>query len=163
AAERDVEAAAGAVLPERDTQRGTAQGVQRLTMVRFRTPSVDEIAAFLRRQADSTFSYPELGATRGVIPSGYNVDRNHIVLGTGQLAFERAKAAVRAWKMFSLPWLRFHWPTVPIEAGANVAVRVEVAGLWFLNGCRVVYVVDEPQRFGFAYGTLLDHAESGEE
>jgi len=28
---------------------------------------------------------------------------------------------------------------------------------------RVVYVVDEPDRRGFAYGTLPGHAESGEE
>jgi uncharacterized protein (UPF0548 family) len=28
---------------------------------------------------------------------------------------------------------------------------------------RVVYVVDEPQRRGFAYGTLPGHPESGEE
>ena len=38
--------------------------------------------------------------------------------------------------------------------------------LWSLNACRIVYVVDESQpirRFGFAYGTLPDHVESGEE
>ena len=29
--------------------------------------------------------------------------------------------------------------------------------------CRVVSVVDEPNRFGFAYGTLPGHAECGEE
>jgi len=29
--------------------------------------------------------------------------------------------------------------------------------------CRVVYVVDEPRRRGFAYGTLAGHQESGEE
>jgi uncharacterized protein (UPF0548 family) len=29
--------------------------------------------------------------------------------------------------------------------------------------CRVVYVVDEADRRGFAYGTLPGHAESGEE
>jgi uncharacterized protein (UPF0548 family) len=29
--------------------------------------------------------------------------------------------------------------------------------------CRVVYVVDEPDRVGFAYGTLPGHPESGEE
>ena len=27
----------------------------------------------------------------------------------------------------------------------------------------VVYVIDEPRRFGFAYGTLPDHVERGEE
>ncbi|HTG87378.1 MAG TPA: DUF1990 domain-containing protein, partial [Pyrinomonadaceae bacterium] len=26
-----------------------------------------------------------------------------------------------------------------------------------------VYVIDEPERFGFAYGTLAQHAERGEE
>ena len=38
-------------------------------------------------------------------------------------------------------------------------------GLWSLNASRVVYVVDEPgpvHRFGFAYGTLPDHVETGE-
>jgi uncharacterized protein (UPF0548 family) len=29
--------------------------------------------------------------------------------------------------------------------------------------CRVVYVINEPDRVGFAYGTLPGHAESGEE
>lgn len=29
--------------------------------------------------------------------------------------------------------------------------------------CRVIYVTDEPERSGFAYGTLPGHPESGEE
>jgi uncharacterized protein (UPF0548 family) len=35
-----------------------------------------------------------------------------------------------------------------------------------LNACRIVFLVDEEsplKRFGFAYGTLAEHAESGEE
>ena len=39
-------------------------------------------------------------------------------------------------------------------------------GLWWLNACRIVYVVDEEgpvTRFGFAYGTLPGHAGAGEE
>lgn len=37
-------------------------------------------------------------------------------------------------------------------------------GVGPLSGvCRVVYVVDEPNRCGFAYGTLPGHPESGEE
>jgi uncharacterized protein (UPF0548 family) len=38
--------------------------------------------------------------------------------------------------------------------------------VWWLNACRIVYAVDEMGpvcRFGFAYGTLPGHAESGEE
>ena len=44
-----------------------------------------------------------------------------------------------------------------------VAVLARVFGVWTLNACRIVYVVDEPTRFGFAYGTLPDHAECGED
>lgn len=39
-------------------------------------------------------------------------------------------------------------------------------GVWWLNACRVVSVVDEAgplSKFGFAYGTLPGHVESGEE
>ena len=39
-------------------------------------------------------------------------------------------------------------------------------GLWWLNACRIVYVVDEVEqvrRFGFGYGTLPEHAGTGEE
>jgi uncharacterized protein (UPF0548 family) len=39
-------------------------------------------------------------------------------------------------------------------------------GLWWLNACRIVYFVDEPgpvSRYGYAYGTLPDHAGTGEE
>jgi uncharacterized protein (UPF0548 family) len=37
-------------------------------------------------------------------------------------------------------------------------------GVWWLNACRVVYVVDERGPVSrFAYGTLPGHVESGEE
>jgi uncharacterized protein (UPF0548 family) len=53
-----------------------------------------------------------------------------------------------------------------IQTGEVVAVIAHVAGIWWLNACRIVYVIDEQaptRRFGFAYGTLPGHVESGEE
>jgi len=44
-----------------------------------------------------------------------------------------------------------------------VAILARSIGLWWLNACRIVYVVDKVDKFGFAYGTLPDHAGSGEE
>ena len=47
-----------------------------------------------------------------------------------------------------------------------VGVLAHVLGLWSLNACRIVFTVDErgsDTRCGFAYGTLPDHVESGEE
>ncbi len=46
-------------------------------------------------------------------------------------------------------------------------MRVRHFGFWSLNACRIVYLIDEKdspvRKFGFAYGTLTDHAECGEE
>jgi uncharacterized protein (UPF0548 family) len=39
-------------------------------------------------------------------------------------------------------------------------------GFWSLNACRIVYTIDDARdetRYGFAYGTLDEHIESGEE
>ena len=55
---------------------------------------------------------------------------------------------------------------MPIAPGTNVAVLARVLGIWYLNACRIVYVIDETgpiETYGFAYGTLPDHAEKGEE
>jgi uncharacterized protein (UPF0548 family) len=55
---------------------------------------------------------------------------------------------------------------VRVDASSEVAaVDSEVlVGLGPLHApCRVVYVIDEADRRGFAYGTLPGHPESGEE
>lgn len=65
--------------------------------------------------------------------------------------------------MFDLGWVELCWPDTPIEVGATVAVLVRHYGFWSLNACRIVYVVEETERYGFAYGTLAEHGEAGEE
>jgi uncharacterized protein (UPF0548 family) len=65
--------------------------------------------------------------------------------------------------MFQLGWVRVHDNAAPIRVGSAVAVLIRHFGFWSLNASRIVYVIDEERRFGFAYGTLRDHAESGEE
>jgi uncharacterized protein (UPF0548 family) len=54
-----------------------------------------------------------------------------------------------------------------VAVGATVAVQAKIFGFWSLSACRVVYLIDEEPafkgRFGFAYGTLPDHVERGEE
>jgi uncharacterized protein (UPF0548 family) len=69
--------------------------------------------------------------------------------------------------MFNIPWLTLYWASAPIRYGTDVAVLVHHFGFWSLNACRVVYVIQdntaESSRFGFAYGTLIEHAERGEE
>ncbi|MEP7213146.1 MAG: DUF1990 domain-containing protein [Acidobacteriota bacterium] len=130
-------------------------------------PEEKAIRRFLAEQAGSAYSYREVGASRsGNAPPGYNVDHNRALLGHGIEAFEFAKAAVRSWKMFDMPWVRLCFPDTPIESRQVVAIVISHFGFVSINAARIVYLVDdEPglKRFGFAYGTLLEHGESGEE
>ena len=129
-------------------------------------PSEDEIRRFISNQKDSGFSYSEIGASATAAPTGYNLDHTRVRLGRGEVTWRHAARAIRAWQMFSMPWVNLHWPSAPIQVGTVVAVSVRHLGFYSLNACRIVYVVDEEgptKRFGFAYGTLAEHAESGEE
>lgn len=129
-------------------------------------PSADIIHAFLAAQKDQQFSYDHVGASRKTVPDGYVVDHNRVQLGVGRAVFERATGAVRQWKMFEMDWLELGWPNVPIVAGSTVVVVVHHLGFWSLNACRIVYTIEERgtiEMYGFAYGTLSDHAEMGEE
>ena len=129
-------------------------------------PSDSDIRRFISKAKDTGFSYPEVGASATTAPAGYNVDHNRVRLGRGDGTWQRAVEAIRAWRMFSMPWVSVHWPNAPIQVGTDVAVSMHHFGFYSLNACRIVYVVDEEgpiERFGFAYGTLGEHAESGEE
>jgi uncharacterized protein (UPF0548 family) len=126
-------------------------------------PSPAAIEAFLLRAKQQSFSYPEVGSTRGQMPSGYTIDHNRIAIGTGKETFRRAAAALRSWEMFNVGWAHLLPPDTPIEVGNTVAVVFNHFGFWSKNACRIVYLIEEERRFGFAYGTLQQHAERGEE
>jgi uncharacterized protein (UPF0548 family) len=146
---------------------GSASLCRRATaVILLRRPSAHDIRVFIDAQAALPFSYEEVGATRGTPPAGYTVDRNRIRLGRGHTAFERGVAALRQWRMFAIDGVELCWPSASIATGTTVGVLAHAAGLWSLNACRVVYVVDERAeltRYGFAYGTLPEHAVRGEE
>ena len=85
-------------------------------------------------------------------------------MGHGEITFARAKQALRNWKQFDLGWVELHPQGAPVEPGTVVAVLVRHLGFWSLNGCRIVAVFDQEEtKYGFAYGTLTNHAELGEE
>jgi uncharacterized protein (UPF0548 family) len=135
-------------------------------MLSLRKPSAERLRDFLATQSKLDLTYPAVGATAGVPPAGYVVDRTRIKLGEGAGTFATAKDALRRWEHFRLGWAETWPPETPIQAGQVVAVIARLFGLWWVNACQVVYVVDEQRpvrRFGFAYGTLPEHAESGEE
>jgi uncharacterized protein (UPF0548 family) len=135
-------------------------------MLSLQEPSPDTIRRFLTAQAASEFTYSAVGATAGQPPAGFVVAHTRIKLGEGEKIFQLGRAGLQRWEQFNLGWLEAYSPEMQIRPGEVMAVVARVAGLWWLNACRIVYVIDEEgpiQRFGCAYGTLPDHAASGEE
>jgi uncharacterized protein (UPF0548 family) len=133
-------------------------------MLTFFKPTPLQIAAFLQQEAAQPYSYPEVGHTRTeAAVDGYNNDFNTQALGAGEARWQAAKNAIRHWQMFPGGWAYIAPENAPIEAGTVVAMAARVLGIWWLSSCRIVYVIDEPDRYGFAYGTLPGHVERGEE
>ena len=136
-------------------------------MFLLRKPADKTIRQFVSSQNDLPFSYREVGATGSETPpANYNVDHNRIRLGDGENTYQRAVSALRSWKQFDLGWVTIVPPNTPVEATRTVAVLAHTFGFWSLNACRIVYVIEEKEpvkHFGFAYGTLPDHVECGEE
>lgn len=114
----------------------------------------------LQSLAGLPLTYEEVGATAaGQLPGGYEHIGFTTHIGMGRKRFEDAADAVMRWGMLRGAGLR-------VKASSEVAEvdAVVLVGLGFLQApCRVVYVIDEPELRGFAYGTLPGHPESGEE
>jgi uncharacterized protein (UPF0548 family) len=106
-------------------------------------------------------TYSEVGATAaGELPPGYGHLAASAQIGTGRERFEQAADAVMHWGMQRGAGLRVQANSEIVEVSAVVVVKM----MGFLRApCRVVYVIDEPDIRGFAYGTLPGHPESGEE
>jgi uncharacterized protein (UPF0548 family) len=135
-------------------------------MKSLRRPSDALMRVFLASQAKLDFTYAAVGASATVTPPGYFVDHTRIKLGEGEAVFQAAKAALAAWDQFKLGWVEAWPPEAPIKVGEPVGIVARRLGVWWLNACRIVYVVDEDgpiTRYGFANGTLPDHAGTGEE
>ena len=135
-------------------------------MLLLREPSESYVRKFLSAQRGTPFSYEEVGASREGAPANYTVDHNRVRLGSGEETFVRAVEALQNWKMFDLGWVRAVAPGPP-EMGQAVGVLARHYGFWSLNACRVVYLIEDEKeglrRYGFAYGTLPEHGERGEE
>ena len=113
------------------------------------------------RAAD--LSYLERGATQGDMPAGYRHIRRQATLGKGLSRFQDASNLLLRWDMHRRAGIRVQ-PSQSSVADGSVAIhRLGIGRAAIQAPVRVVYVIDEPHRKGFAYGTLKGHPESGEE
>src|ERR1700754_564332 len=104
-------------------------------------------------------TYAEVGATAGPLPAGYHHVQKSAAIGRGRHRFEEAAEKGMRWGMLRGAGLRVEATSEVAAVGSEVIVHLGPVQA----PCRVVYVVDEPDARGFAYGTLPGHAESGEE
>lgn len=114
-----------------------------------------------RSALEVTYS-PTGGTLTGVLPPGYQHDRYERALGEGPGTFQRACEGLRGWQAHLGAGLVIQ-PRNALSVGSTVVVAIPFGPVTAIAPCRIVAVVDEPHRFGFAYGSLPGHPESGEE
>lgn len=122
-------------------------------------PLPEEGAARLR---SVPFTYAEVGAsTLDELPPGYHhLDRERAFPVS---AFGRLAEGIMTWGLQSGAGLDVRASSPRAEPDAVVLMRLGPPGVGVRVPCRVVDVLDEPDRVGFSYGTLPGHPERGEE
>jgi uncharacterized protein (UPF0548 family) len=108
------------------------------------------------------FTYSEVGATALIMPTDAHHVRRSELIGQGALCFSTAADVLMSWEMHRRAGLRVTASSSRATPDATVVMRIGV-GFGPVVPCRVVYIITEDRRIGFAYGTLLGHPESGEE
>ncbi|MHB1139053.1 MAG: DUF1990 family protein [Microthrixaceae bacterium] len=128
----------------------------------FSRPSTERLDAMLLTAATSELTYDHIGSTLDD-PPGATIHSQERVLGSGQTCFDHAVAGLRVWACHGGLGARVHPADAALTVGANALVVLPAGPFAIVVPDRVVAVVDEPRRFGFAYGTLDGHQERGEE
>lgn len=133
-------------------------------MLRLGKPSDAVLQQVLDQRGSRPFSYAAVGATDAVLPTGFHHSRFKVDLGADEGdRFDRARSAVDHWVPQHGAGITV-FPDTPVAPGMAMvlAIPLPVVG-WAIAPARVAYVIDEPARAGFAYGTLPGHPERGEE
>jgi uncharacterized protein (UPF0548 family) len=117
-------------------------------------------------------SYDVVGATRPAEPAwterpaGYLRHSRTLCLGRGSESWAAAAPAVLDWQVKIRSGFRVE-PVAgdgrQVRAGADYRLVARIGPVTVHEPVRVVAVVDEPARCGFAYGTRPGHPVSGEE
>jgi len=129
-----------------------------------RTPGPEKLRDLWSTACRSPLSYREVGATAGgELPYGYNHDRYEITLDGGPDPFSTAVDALRRWEMHTRSGLSVFPDGVSLAVDQTILVIIRQGPVATIAPCRVVSLIDEVDRFGFAYGTLPGHPEQGEE
>ena len=128
-----------------------------------KTPSVGELARLLADQSQCDLRYEAVGAAGGSMSGGYRTVHESVVISDDLDAFDRVAERLWTWDLHRCAGFRVQPAGRADTIGTDVVLAVKLLVPHLLLACRVVRVIDDPDRAGFAYGTLPMHPESGEE
>jgi uncharacterized protein (UPF0548 family) len=132
-------------------------------MLLARSVSEERAAGLVAEQSVQQPTYDEIGASLGsAFPAGYTHDRYEVRLGDAS-AMARGSEALRRWAAHRGAGVEVMPGNREIAVGVTVILTLPIGPVRAIAACRIVGVVEEPTRFGFAYGTLPLHPEQGEE
>lgn len=117
--------------------------------------------AHVARLSQAPYTYGAVGATRGDLPAGYRVVEDSRTLR--RRTFDEAAELLLTWQLHERSGLSVAASSTRVATGSVVVLGLGVGRVRLRIPCRVVHVIHEPDRRGFAYGTLAGHPEEGEE
>jgi uncharacterized protein (UPF0548 family) len=127
-------------------------------------PRAEALADHLAQAESAAVTYDAIGMSLGrADPGTLPTYERHLEVGRGDEGFARACEQLRRWRQHRAIAASVHPGLPPLEEGATLLVLLPLVVATLVVPCRIVAVVDEPGRFGFAYGTLPGHVERGEE
>jgi uncharacterized protein (UPF0548 family) len=113
---------------------------------------------------DKPLTYADVGATESdVLPAGYRHVRRRMTLGTGAELFTAIASGMRAWGVHREAGLRLRLTTATPEDGSDFCAGLSLLVFTLWVPCRVVWLRDDPSFYGYGFGTVRGHPESGEE
>ena len=131
--------------------------------LRLRRPTSQDLDALLERCKSDRLSYAPVGISLDddlAVPGLHR--RRWMATLHAPSAFDHGIDAIRSWAIQRGAGLQVTTDG-PIAVGTNVALSAPLPIGFVDLTCRIVAVIDEPDRYGFAYGTLSVHPERGEE
>jgi uncharacterized protein (UPF0548 family) len=124
--------------------------------------TTDELTERLERAGRAELNFDSPGSTLGLAPPTPRPgDFDLAIEVPGTVA--AAAAALRGWRAHEGIRARVVPEGAALVAGTSLLVVAPFGPVEMAVPNRILHVVDEPDRFGFVYGSLAGHAEAGEE
>lgn len=123
---------------------------------------IDDVDIDRLRGSEVTYDHVASTLDPDADPTGSRYQRQ-VTVGTGAAAFSAARTALRTWRPQRSLGASIAPDGVAPDLGETVVLGLGLGPLRLAVPNRIVAVVDETNRYGYAYGTLPGHPEQGEE